>query len=742
MCNNKTLLPCRDNLSPYRNSNAMASDLNDGMLTIGLPDISQQAEVLQELANIATNVANTQLDSLITRLSEALLRMSETSADAHEARRYAMAAGLLKKNRYPFYYIASERIAALLQRETQRSLDPSLAAEVDSNMTSALSPELEVDKKLSLLKASRTIEQEHAVRLMMLGMRLASLLERNELTLSDNPFRPHLFLSLLHDAWCEFQPDPGSHHLLFRVLGPQLCIDMGPILHALNAALIKRGILPQLAEPQGTLSPNAQEQVATEAPDEDPLIRQLHQLFPAQEHTAAKPADRPLFDAFPSLFQEEVLHATRTRDALLDHLARHHAFANGDSQHGAVLPAIKQSIPQDLLTPADIHAIDLVAAIFDAVFNDKHISDEIKGLIGSLQLPVLKAALTDKNFFFTEAHPARRVIELLTRSGLGWDRKKGHTDPLYPLIQRNVRRIQQESEQRIGVFADAAADLEAFIKREDTAAAQALAAPIARALQHEKLQQATAFAKNEVALRIGTGEVVAFVETFLENKWVPVLTLAYGVKDEKPQVLRSALGTMDDLVWSVKPKITQAERKELLAKLPVMVAALNKWLDLVKWDDAERARFFKELAACHASIVRAPLELSPERQMQIALAAAKKAAERRQRRLERQVPEPEPDAYDEQVQQLQQGVWVKFARDDGAIATVRLAWVSPMRSMYIFATKDRQEAASLSAEQLAHALREQRAQLLSTAGVVGRALAQALGVDSSANTGQAMKPAA
>jgi hypothetical protein len=280
------------------------------------------------------------------------------------------------------------------------------------------------------------------------------------------------------------------------------------------------------------------------------------------------------------------------------------------------------------------------------------------------------------------------------------------------------------------VYADVAADLDAFMQREATASAVSLSSAIERALQQEKQMELTRAAKHEVALRVGTGEIVAFVETFLEDKWVPVLTLAYTVQDQKPQAVQSAIGTMDDLVWSVKPKITAGERKELVAKLPSMLAMLNKWLDLIKWNDEERTRFFTELARCHASIVRAPLELSPERQMQIALAVAKHAAERRAQRLARQHPEPEADAYTRQVQHITSGTWIRFARKDGSVFKLRLAWISPMRNIYIFATRERQEAFSLTAEQFAETLREQHAHLLPAAGLVGRALADALGVES------------
>ncbi len=348
----------------------------------------------------------------------------------------------------------------------------------------------------------------------------------------------------------------------------------------------------------------------------------------------------------------------------------------------------------------------------------------MKSLIGSLQLPVLKTALTDTEFFFNDTHPARRAIELLATLSLDWDYKRGPDDPLHQLLLRNVKRIQ--SDQRIAAFAAAVAELESFIAREDASVNEVLAAPIAHALQQEKVQQAAKAAKQEVALRIGTGEVVAFVETFLEDKWASVLTLAYTLKDEKPQIAQSAVKTMDDLCWSVKPKITHDERKDLVTRLPAIVGMLNKWLDAIKWHDDARLQFFDELARCHASIVRAPLELSPERQLQIALKVAKKAAERRLQWEAKQQSGPPADEFTQQAQQVKQGTWIQFMQKDGAIAKAKVAWISPMRSLFIFSTRERQEAFSLSEDELAQALRAQRAQCLNVSDLVGRALSEAL----------------
>lgn len=411
------------------------------------------------------------------------------------------------------------------------------------------------------------------------------------------------------------------------------------------------------------------------------------------------------------------------------------AVPTGAAPLASMLPRVKAAAPQGSLSRVDESTVDLLTKIFDVVFRDQNIPAEIKGLIGFLQVPVLKAALNDKEFFFKEEHPARRLIELLSKTSVEWDQSKGHDDPVYQAIKRNVDRVHQEFDQESTVFANVVSDLEAFLKQEEKVASEALSAPIAKALKQEKWGAATKAAKNEIAIRIGTGEVVAFVETFLENKWVKVLTLAYSIQEEKPKALESAVKTMDDLIWSVKPKITPEERKELITKLPNMLAMLNKWLDLVKLDDAERLQFFAELAECHASIVRAPLEMSPQRRLEIAMEVAKEAAERRlQKKVEQEAQQAEEAPIVEQTVQhiegLERGMWFEFAAQGEAEAKkVKLSWISPLRSLFIFTTRDKSESFSLSAEELAKALTEERVLVIELDGLVNRALSEALGAN-------------
>ena len=69
---------------------------------------------------------------------------------------------------------------------------------------------------------------------------------------------------------------------------------------------------------------------------------------------------------------------------------------------------------------------------------------------------------------------------------------------------------------------------------------------------------------------------------------------------------------------------------------------------------------------------------------------------------------------------------LEFGQPDGSVRKLRLAWVSPLRSLFIFSSGLRQESFSLSHEKLAEALRTNSARVVAPEGVVGRVLIEAM----------------
>ena len=397
------------------------------------------------------------------------------------------------------------------------------------------------------------------------------------------------------------------------------------------------------------------------------------------------------------------------------------------AQQAFYLPRLKQSLPEGSLSRGDESTLDLLARIFETVFLDEAIPAPTRELIQSLQMPVLKAALVDKNFFFEEAHPARRMIDLLARMGL--DQRTDPDDPLLQAMERNIKRVERDGASQPEVFAEAVAELEASMAEDDSAREARLAVPVAQALRQEHIAVARRAATDAIQLRIAGDNIVPIVGVFLEQKWRDVLTLAYDVEDKKPGAVNNATRAMDDLVWSVKPKATQEQRKALTARLPSLLSTINKWLDIIKWQDAARLQFFAALAECHASIVRAPIDLSPERQLELAVEAAQQDALRlvaQERAAAQQLELESDDPVTQTVEGLERGRWLAFTQEDGSVHRLKLAWVSPRRTLFIFSAGAREEAFSMQAARLAERIRAGSAAILALEGVVGRVLSEAM----------------
>ncbi|MCB2039644.1 MAG: DUF1631 family protein, partial [Rhodoferax sp.] len=108
--------------------------------------------------------------------------------------------------------------------------------------------------------------------------------------------------------------------------------------------------------------------------------------------------------------------------------------------------------------------VDALAEVFDYVFADKAIPLQLKFVIGRLQIPVLKAALIDRDFFLSGEHPARQLVDALAAAAVGWVPESGETDPLYQQIDGTVRRVVAEFEADLALFRSLLAELEAFLQ--------------------------------------------------------------------------------------------------------------------------------------------------------------------------------------------------------------------------------------------------------------------------------------
>lgn len=736
---------------------------------------AQQA-ALAELVDIARSHAEFGLADMARRMVSALLDLTAAGLDPAAVMRRVKSGNLLKDNSYAFIHLAMSEIEAALRQEVARLLPhsasvPASAASAPAELS--LVPLEQIDQQMALGAVSRPFDLQHSEGLATLGVRLGLLLGRDLVRAAHNPFRPGVFLAAVDAAWRQFEPDPEAHGLVAPLLRPGLMFDLGPLYEALIGTLKARK--GGDTDTRFSKTDDRASRQAERARRDAALAQQLRQLFDpalavpeipdlpqgsggwrpsAASGFGVAPVSAPLPGAGavpPSAAAGPAAHPgpvyasggagsaaspLASVQPLIDLLARAGAAGQDAAPGVLVLPGLRASLPQGALSRGDETTLDLLSRVFGSVLQDDGVAPESRELIGHLQLPILRTALRDRSFFFQESHPARRLLDLLSQAG--WERPMDADDPLYRAMRRSVERVRDQVDPE---FAAAVADLEAGLAARDRVEEAALAAPIAQAMRSEKRAAAERSARRAVALRLAGERLTPVVTGFLEGRWSAALALAYTIEDSRPGAVDNATRTMEDLIWSVKPKATQEQRKALIARLPALLASLNNWLDATRWQDAERLQFFAELAECHASIVRAPIELLPERQLELALEAAQQDALRRVAYEQAQEQEEEREEARLQAEEgqaaasdpaaamlagLERGMRLEL-HEAHIVRRVRLAWVSPLRTLYIFSGAGRQEAFSLPAARLVDLLREGAMRVVAAEGVVGRILSAAVG---------------
>jgi len=420
------------------------------------------------------------------------------------------------------------------------------------------------------------------------------------------------------------------------------------------------------------------------------------------------------------------------------------AFELGDGMFVRVsgIPQGKHNVLRDLqesplgqrVNQLESMTIELVAMLFDFIFETRDLPDGIKALLARLQIPVLKAAMLDGAFFAKKSHPSRILVNALAQAGLGWSPAMGNDDPLYKKIHDIVHAILDSFSDNLTIFEELNAELERFVSEEEKAAEANIQSTAEQIHERDRREIAPMIAKLQTERRIETYPVPNFLAVFLRQRFTAALERLYLAAGDESEAWDQAVATIEDLVWSVQPKRTREDRKHLVALLPSLLKRLATSMEGIGWSRDEHDRFMENLVESHAAAVKpqpVTAELPTEGVAQQAKAEAEQAkaagddagavkAEELAEAMSRagppapieEKPAPVDDRFLEIAQSLERGMWIEFESEGGQLAFARLAWVSPLRGTYLFTNRQGQKALSMTSDELAELFRTDQARLV------------------------------
>lgn len=745
---------------------------------------AESGRVLSDCRDLALRRLSKSLHEMLSDVEEELFQMATATYDREMQDLYLDARGKAKDKRDSIEAAFSRHFVEFFNRKVRGELGLAVQSVTAAAQELRLVEEDDLAESIALQEIASRLREQCEDELYPLGERVAVLLDRNELGDEENPISPQAVCAALKGACDEIEGGVKLRLVLLKQLEQHVSRALHSVYADLNAELARWNILPELKRGQRrpASSPSARQAPRPDEPPASPAApppagASAPDLFAAllhliQAHDSGAAAGTAAGEAGPAPVPAGGAPSTGVQangffDSLTDmqRLQRYEDVASGTAVSeglpdlgGAlgtlnVLRQIKARGVAQGVGQLDAITIDIVAMLFDFIFDDDKIPDAIKALVGRLQIPVLKVAMLDKSFFSSRAHPARRLLDSISHASIGWGREVDRGDPLYKEIGRIVERVQSGFERDVQIFADLLAELEAFLAAREQQA-RMLAERSVQLMEKREAEEIAWLVAGQTVSRRLSSEVPDAVRLFLLDHWQCVLKelcLRHG--DDHHSFL-SAVATMDDLVWSVAAKANGDERKKLVGTLPLLLRSLHVGLDLIGLPQEQRNSFFDALVALHSAAVKAGLGAgaagtpdAPGREIQAEAAA--RAAEQhpinpegelfvtRITQDDVQIEEVALvgagrsasgwDEYHGLVEQLIRGDWVEFRPEDGPARRARLSWISPKRGVFLFTSPQSPRATAISPAALAHQLRNGLVHLVEDEPLFERAVNGVLG---------------
>ena len=253
----------------------------------------------------------------------------------------------------------------------------------------------------------------------------------------------------------------------------------------------------------------------------------------------------------------------------------------------------------------DHMVIDVVGSLFDQILADPKVAPQMARHIARLQLPVLRAALGDATFFSSRRHPVRRLVNRMASLAVAFDDyTAGPGLHFLSLVRDLVDDIVSGDFDQMSLYEQTLDKLESFVAaqaqrdvEENSNASALLDKKETDLLLQQRFMQQLHAALTPVQME-------DFLRQFLAQVWSQALmkaTTLHGADSETVQRLRVA---GRDLVMSVQPKGSPADRKAFLVRLPHLMRDLNEGLALIGWPEAAKKDFFDKLMPAHAQSLK------------------------------------------------------------------------------------------------------------------------------------------
>ena len=280
----------------------------------------------------------------------------------------------------------------------------------------------------------------------------------------------------------------------------------------------------------------------------------------------------------------------------------------GDGHTGLMAVNLIRAHREELLQAStgklDHMVIDVVGSLFDQILSDSRVPPQMARQIARLQLPVLRVALNDANFFSSRRHPVRRFVNRIASLACAFDEfDEGPGKQFLARVRELVQEIVEGDFDQIDLYASKLAALEAFIGEQTRVEVQQQGAASTLNSKESELRLQQRFML-QLQSALAPLALPPYLRDFLPQVWSQAMVLAASRDGADSDRAKRYRRVGRDVVMSVQPKGSPALRKKFLMQLPPLMKDLNEGLQLIGWPEAAQREFFGKLLPAHAESLK------------------------------------------------------------------------------------------------------------------------------------------
>jgi hypothetical protein len=697
----------------------------------------QGTSVFDGLLTQCRDLASLQLDNaiagMLAKADGALSELATKTTDRDTQKLYLAAMDAARAKRAEFEKQFHNRFQSEFQQRTNKvkkiggsfsdadfsSLELSLVADDD------LAETLKFNEMAA--KVRRICEEE----INALDQRVGVLLGDASLQSEEDPFSPQTICDAYKQACRQTIDKPELREVFLRLFDDLVLDGIRGIYKAVNDLLVQNAILPKIRYGQPRKEAKKKKKVKNQDGSESEVEESgAEDMFAALQKLLAAAGSGGGGGPGTGVGGGPVLAGAELLGSLtqmqLDGLA---ALGAGATLPGAgagttnVLHELKSSSVGSSMGQMDAMTLDIVARLFDQLFDDPKIPLGAKGLIGRLQIPMLKVAIGDKDFFQKKDHPARLLLDTLGEIAIRLPADFNTESKLFGHLETILQELITGFKDDIEIFNLVREQLLALMKREDERVEEEARAAAEHILQQEALAIAKDAAQAAVAARLQTHGLPGPVLEFIIEQWLQLMMLIHVKRGPASEPWNRAIEVVDQLIWSVQPKETNEERRKLATAVPPLLKSVGAGLQVAGIDDEIREKFFADLMRLHTAILSAPIKaagsaaalpMAPSAPLdftaQISIknpfGEGKVAVSGLDVDLSEGDGGPRTQWDSTNPDNLQKGDWVDFKiADSEERRPVRLIFMTPRKTRYIFSDRGEKEYIECTRSEIARRLR-------------------------------------